>query len=235
MSAMPREGGRYAIYFAPTPRSALGRFGQAWLGAGAADNKSLGVPGISAARSDGIIAEPRVYGFHATLKPPFALVDGRGGADLDHALATFAATRASVRAPALRLAQLDGFWALTLAEPSEAVDRLAADCVVRFDSFRKPPADDELQRRGRAGLTPKQEALLQRWGYPYVFGEFRFHMTLTARLVGAEAALIGVHLGSLVEPLCRRPLRVGALALFHQAAPGARFRLVRRYPLQSWT
>lgn len=232
---MTREGGRYAIYFAPTPRSALGRFGQAWLGACTADAKPPRPPGISAARMDAIIAEPRVYGFHATLKPPFALVEGRDEADLDHALTTFAATRVSVRAPELRLTQLDGFWALTLAQPSEAVDRLAADCIVRFDPFRKPPSDDELKRRRRAGLSQSQEALLLRWGYPYVFDEFRFHMTLTARLAGVEAALLGQRLAPLVEPLCRRPLRVDAVALFHQPAAGARFRLIRRYPLQSWT
>jgi len=237
MTAAPRAGGRYAIYFAPTPRSALGRFGHAWLStaARAPDARLTGVPSISLARRDEITAEPRVYGFHATLKPPFALVNGQSEADLDHALATFAAARPSVEASPLCLTQLDGFWALTLAQPSEAVDRLAADCVVRFDPFRKPPSDDELQRRRRAGLSPIQEAHLQRWGYPYVLGEFRFHMTLTARLAGAEAVLIGAHLASLVEPLCRRALSLDAVALFHQPAPGERFRLVRRYPLQPWT
>ena len=231
MSALPSAGGRYAIYFAPTRRSALGRFGHAWLCRDAVAGADMGVPGISPERLDEITAEPRVYGFHATLKAPFALADGRSSVALEQALAAFAAVRPSVLAPALRLTQLDGFWALTFVEPSALVDRLAADCVARFDRFRAPPLEEELRRRRRAGLSPSQAALLRRWGYPYVLHEFRFHMTLTARIAGAEAALIGTHLASVVGPLCCRPLRVDAVALFHQLAPGARFRLVRRYPL----
>lgn len=226
---MSRADRRYAIYFAPTPSSALGRFGQEWLGDDAPSISDM--PGVSRERLAAITAEPRIYGFHATLKPPFALADGEGAADLDHALAAFAAVRQSFLAPRLHLTSLDGFWALTLAQPSAAVDRLAEDCVARFDRFRAPPSREELERRRRAGLTPSQEALLQRWGYPYVFEEFRFHMTLTARLTGAEAALLGERLAPIVEPLCRRSLRVDAVALFHQPAPGERFRQVRRYSL----
>ena len=37
-------------------------------------------------------------------------------------------------------------------------------------------------------LTPAQEALLMRWGSPYVMDEFRFHMTLTGRLAKARMA-----------------------------------------------
>ena len=231
MSALPRAGGRYAIYFAPTRRSALGRFGHVWLGDTVA-GADMEVPGISRRKLAEITAEPRLYGFHATLKPPFTLADGQSAVALDRALAAFAAARRCFLAPALRLTRLDGFWALTLAEPSAAADRLAADCVARFDRFRAPPSQEELKRRRRAGLSRSQEALLRRWGYPYILHEFRFHITLTARLSGSEAALIGAHLASLVDPLCRRPLAIDAVALFHQPAPGARFRPVRRYPLQ---
>jgi putative phosphonate metabolism protein len=233
MNSLPRAGGRYGIYFAPTRRSALGRFGHAWLDRDAVTGADMEVPGISPERLAEITAEPRIYGFHATLKPPFAIAAGQSAAALDRALAAFAAVRHSFLAPSLQLTRLDGFWALTFAEPSAAADRLAADCVARFDHFRAPPSQGELKRRRRAGLSRIQEALLQRWGYPYVFQEFRFHMTLTARLTGAEAPLLGAHLVSVVGPLCRRPLSIDAVALFHQPAPGARFRLLRRYPLLS--
>ncbi|MEM7748306.1 MAG: DUF1045 domain-containing protein, partial [Pseudomonadota bacterium] len=36
--------------------------------------------------------------------------------------------------------------------------------------------------RLRSPLTDKQIENLDAWGYPYVFDEFRFHMTLTGRL-----------------------------------------------------
>ena len=48
-----------------------------------------------------------------------------------------------------------------------------------------PPA--ELARRRAGGLTPRQDELLQRWGYPFVLEEFRFHMSLTGPLSGVHA------------------------------------------------
>ena len=39
---------------------------------------------------------------------------------------------------------------------------------------------------GAPNLTPRQDAMLVRWGYPYVFDTWFFHMTLTRRLSAAE-------------------------------------------------
>jgi len=58
--------------------------------------------------------------------------------------------------------------------------------VEHFDLFRRPPDEAEIARRRKAKLTAQQEAYLQKWGYPYVFDEFRFHMTLTRRLTPEE-------------------------------------------------
>jgi hypothetical protein len=33
-----------------------------------------------------------------------------------------------------------------------------------------------------AGLNQSQVANLDRWGYPYLFADFRFHMTLTGKV-----------------------------------------------------
>ncbi len=40
----------------------------------------------------------------------------------------------------------------------------------------------ERERRLAASLTVRQMSNLERWGYPYVFEDFRFHMTLTGPL-----------------------------------------------------
>lgn len=168
---MTVDPGRYAIYFAPQPGSALARFGAAWLGYDVAAGAFVAqpqAPGIAPRRLAEITAEPRRYGFHATLKPPFALAEGAGRGALDEAVAAFAGHFPPFAAPPLRLACLEGFWALMLSQGCREMDRLAASCVTELDRFRALPSADELGRRRRAGLTPVQDALLERWGYPYV-------------------------------------------------------------------
>jgi putative phosphonate metabolism protein len=231
---MPADQGRYAIYYAPAPDGALGRFGRSWLGYYAETATPVAQPvlaGVSAQRLAEITAEPRRYGFHATLKPPFSLAPGRTGTGLATALAAFAARQEAVLAPPLALAAISGFWALVPSLLCPSLARLAAACVRHFDPFRAPPAEDELARRRRAGLSPAQEELLAEWGYPYVMDEFRFHLTLTERLAADEASRIGAILSERVAPLCRVPLPIDALALFHQPSRGENFRLVRRYHL----
>jgi putative phosphonate metabolism protein len=231
---MSVENGRYAIYFAPDPGSPLARFGAEWLGHDVASGTTLPQPvlaEIDAERLQSITAEPRRYGFHATLKPPFALAKGLTAEKLDEAVETLARTEAGFDAPALRLSCISGFWALTLSAPSPPLHALGDRCVSDLDRFRAPPSPAELARRRRARLTPRQDELLVRWGYPYVMDEFRFHMTLTARLDAAEGAVVARTLEPLVAPLCREPLAIGALSLFYQPSQDAPFGLLRRYPL----
>ena len=226
--------GRFALYFAPRSDTALHRFGVRWLGYDAESGELLPqatVSGFSPSRIAEITAEARQYGFHATLKPPFRLTEGYDGAALQEAVAALAARHAEFEAPPLRLASISGFWALVLSAPSSAMDALAAACVAELDPLRTPPDAAELAKRRRAGLTPEQHALLLRWGYPYVMAEFRFHMTLSARLNAEEGERLRQALAPLVAPICAEPLRVDALALFHQPNSAEPFRLVERYPL----
>ena len=226
--------GRYAVYFAPKPASQLARFGAAWLGYDVATGKAVAPPvavGIDVTRQHAITAEPRRYGFHATLKPPFALADGVDAAALAAAIAVLAGSIAAFTAPRLQLANISGFLALTLSEPCTAMHELADRCVSALDHFRAPPSVSELERRRRAKLTLRQEELLERWGYPYVMEEFRLHMTLTARLDAEEGAVVREALAPLVAPLCQSPLAVDAISLFHQPRAEAAFRLMDRYKL----
>ena len=76
---------RQAIYFAPPAGSPLARFGAAWLGwdpEAGAEVEGLPVAGLPLPR-EALVAAPRRYGFHATLKPPFRLAAGRDAAGLD--------------------------------------------------------------------------------------------------------------------------------------------------------
>lgn len=225
---------RYAVYFAPAPDTALAAFGRTWLGRDAETGAAVeqpALPGIDATTLHAQTASPRFYGFHGTLKPPFALAPGCEAAGLETTLAAFAATQAPFELAGLRLARLENFLALVPTQPSPLLDRLAADCVRDFDAFRAPPLDADLAKRRANGLTPVQEANLQRWGYPFVFEEFRFHLTLTGPI--AEDSLrdhFAAALAPLAAPFAAAPVRVDALCLFRQPDRATPFRLVRRVP-----
>lgn len=232
---MTASNDRYAVYFAPAPESNLWRTGCHWFGHNSARPVAGALPpevaaaGLSEVDWTAMTAAPRRYGFHATLKPPFALADGHDLSDLDTALARFAAGRKAFAAAPLAVHRLDGFLALCPAAPDSGLTDLAADCVEAFDLFRRPPGPDELARRRARGLTPRQESLLQTWGYPYVMDEFRFHLTLTGRLNDETAARIKPVLDRMFSDVLGGPLAVDGITLCREPAPGAPFERVRRY------
>ncbi|MEY2991958.1 MAG: hypothetical protein RI946_1352, partial [Pseudomonadota bacterium] len=41
---------------------------------------------------------------------------------------------------------------------------------------------DDIDRRRKSRLTPDQDALMLRWGYPFIFEHFKYHLTLTGPL-----------------------------------------------------
>ena len=167
---------RYALYFAPPRRpSVVGRRLRL-----AGPRRRVGRASAAAARHR---ADPRRYGFHATLKPPFALREGATRSQLLAALSHFADERAPFDMPPLRVATLGDFVALRPVEhDATAAGRplraLADDCVRLFDEFRAPA----LGRRAgappvRPGSTRCSARTSLRWGYPHVFDRWRFHMT----------------------------------------------------------
>ena len=201
---------RYAIYYTPPPETALARFGSAWF-----------------ARDALCLDEPRRYGFHGTLKAPFRLAAGASEAGLLRAAESFAAERAAFSGPPPRLCVLAGFLALAPSKPFKEIGRLAADCVAVFDRFRAPASETELARRRRAGLSPRQEALLLRWGYPYVMDAFRFHLTLTGRLDEAGLDRERAEAESMLAGLTPA-FSIDAVTVMVEPADGQAFHALRR-------
>ena len=225
---------RYAIYWAPPAGSPLAKIGEAWLGRNAAAHHAIERPapmGFSQDEIEAATAEPRRYGLHATLKPPFRLAAGCSAAALEEALAEFARETPPVAGPALRLKRIGRFLALTPAARAPKLDALAAACVERFDDFRAPAEAAELARRRTAALSPAQEANLVRWGYPYVMAEFRFHVSLTGAIESGLAERLEPVLAERFAAAMVPPLEINELALFTESAPGAPFRLARRFAL----
>lgn len=226
---------RYAVYYAPRPEQALANLGRSWLGRDAETGAAVPPPSWTedwAAEWPGLTAEPRRYGFHGTLKPPFRLAAGGTVEALHGAVARLAADHRPVALAGLQPAVLDGFLALVETVPCAALAALADACVTELDRFRAPPTAAELARRRAAPLTPRQDDNLRRWGYPYVFDMFRFHMTLTGRVAerarrDALEALLTAHFGTALAG----PVAVEDLCLFVEPAPGAPFTVLARWPL----
>ncbi len=179
---------RYALYYTP-PAGPLAVAGASWLGWDIAQGRIAPQPAL-ALNMAAITAEPRKYGFHATLKPPFRLAEGQTPDALLQAARDLCAALPPVTLPALRLARLGRFLALIPDPQPAALDTLAARLVADLDAFRAAATPDDLARRRSAGLTPAQDALLVQWGYPYVMDEFRFHMTLTGKLEAADITAV---------------------------------------------
>lgn len=222
---------RYGIYFAPHEDSALWRTACAWLGRDPAADVSVDRPLVAWAEDEDARAateSPRHYGFHATLKAPFALAAGSKEETLTAELDAFA-TRCKPFALPLTVGVLDGFLALRPAEPSYPLQALADACVETFDPFRAPASADELARRRKNGLTPQQHEMLERWGYPYVFETYRFHMTLTGRLDEPRHAVFREGLADLFATALADPVMVDSICLFAQPSRRHPFRLIRRH------
>jgi putative phosphonate metabolism protein len=217
---------RYAIYYTPPEDDPLTRLAQTWLGRNAFTGETLAprlVGTLPAAEIAYQTAAARRYGFHATLKAPFQLAEGEDERELTAALAAFCGQMKPFCGPRLVLRRLDGFLALVPEEPSARLDELARDVVVAFERFRAPLTETELARRNPDALSPRQLKNLHQWGYPYVFEEFRFHMTLTGRVADADAPRIMRAIEEHFGPVLEEPLEVGSLALFVEPEPGAPF------------
>ena len=211
---------RVAVYYAPEADDPLWRAGCAWLGCEPETDESLEQP-VHTRLSENT-AEPRRYGFHATLKAPMALRFGLG-AFLQSAT-VFAARQRSFLLPRLEVTSLHGFLALCPAEASPELTRLAAACVTELDPHRLPE-DAAAQTKRAAGRSAKQAAYIARWGYPLVLDEFHFHMTLTGKMEdNPYTAAATAHF----KPALAQARLVKQLAIFTQNEKDAPFRLFRR-------
>jgi putative phosphonate metabolism protein len=223
---------RYAIYYAAAPGRDLDRFGAQLLGYDAFSGEELPFPDGIAPDWRELTKDPRKYGFHATLKAPLSLAPGRTEVELMAACEAFAATPRPVPVITPVVGSISGFIAVVPSEPSAGVERLAADCTRDFDQFRAPLTIEDRERRNPSALTPRQREYLDRWGYPYVMEEFRFHMTLTGRLDAVRREPILAMLRGRFSKIGLTMLAIDRIALFRQDDAHTRFRIVNHWKLR---
>ena len=217
---------RFAIYYAPAATDPLWRTAVEWLGRDALSGEVHDGPvaDLKPAELGAVSASPRRYGFHATIRAPMALADGKSRGELEAALERFAAATAPVAVGKLKLDLLDGFLALVPAGQPTELTAFAAEVVRHFEPFRAPLSSDDRARRTKGGhLTDRQIDLLDQYGYPYVLEQFQMHLTLTDRLPEPEReryrAAAAAHFGDLTAA----EILLDRLVLFHEPEPGAPF------------
>lgn len=225
---------RYAVYAVPAADHPLTRAAANWLGRDAFSGATSALPRIEALSSGTVetyLADPARYGFHATLKAPFTLAEGRAEAELDAAFEAFAAASAAVQIPELVIRRLGRFFALVPNEPVSALDAVADRSVIAFEPFRAPLSEADIARRRVAGLTLPEEDNLRRWGYPYVFDAFRFHFSLTGRVPKEDLEPMEAEIRQRFADFDGKPFLVDHLALFVEPDRGAPFSVRRILPL----
>lgn len=225
---------RHALYVAPPADHPLTRAAVSWLGRDAFGGPAVTDPpaetGLEPEFWKTITADPRHYGFHATIKAPFRLAEGRTSAELETAVETFAGKHKAFEIT-LALAAIGPFFALIEDEPSAALADFAGAVVTDFEPFRAPLSEADYARRRPERLSPRERDLLDQWGYPYVFDQFQFHMSLTGAVPVERQEDVYKALKRHFRAFIGKPLTISHLALFDEPESGADFNVRALCPL----
>lgn len=227
---------RYAVYFVPSADSTLYRFGAGLIGYDAYSGQPLPFSEGIESEIDGwkqFTADPRKYGFHATLKAPISLAPGKTEDELVAAMSDFAQTPRAIPVIAPTVRGISSFVAITPNDFCAELQKLADDCVIAFDQFRAPLTTADRERRNVSALNKRQVAYLDRWGYPYVLEEFRFHMTLAGSLPAERRAPVLDLLQQRFGALELKSISIDRLALLRQNDASSGFTLISHWPLRA--
>ena len=227
---------RYALYFPPAASDDLTLAAARWLGRNAFNGAALEQPaavGFEPPALSALTADPRRYGFHATLKAPFELAEGRSEGELVAEVARFAAAMEGFDIPEVVVGRLGSFFALVPSEECAPLQAFAAEVVRRFEDFRAPLSSADIARRKPDELSADERQNLVQWGYPYVFDTFRFHMTLTGRVPVDHAPAMEAALLRHFAEFHGNPLAISGIALFREPSRGADFTVHSLFPLNS--
>ena len=226
---------RYAVYFAPNVEQQWWAQASEWLGRCALThqlNPQPLVSGLSAQRVAELTEHPRRYGFHATMRAPFVLASQYQPSDLVDRVNAICRHVKPFVMPRLQVALLDTFLALVPEREVAQITKLEERCVTELNDYAEPLSPEELRRRRNAGLTSHEDALLLRWGYPYVLDRFRFHCSLTGSLAQASQQEIAALTIAANQHFSELPNCVfDSLAIFAEPTKGADFVLLQQCPL----
>jgi putative phosphonate metabolism protein len=226
---------RYAIYYAPERATKLSQFGTSVLGTDPESGEAVPqiVPdGFQSDDWQSFTASPRRYGFHATLKAPFALASGKTEEEFFAAFRAFAESQTPFSTLPLVPVLYGDYVTLQESGRDARLSAIADACVRELDAFRAPLSEKDRARRNPEGLSARQRDHLDKFGYPYVFEDFTFHMSLAGSLPENRRADVLAALTAAYNKAVRdEDFSVSSLSIFVEPAPGAPFRLVLRAQL----
>jgi len=226
---------RFAIYFAPEIDSNLHSIGSQWLGRDSSSGKSIMQPnikGISSSYFYSVTKTPRRYGFHATLKAPFRLNKEFTSKDLCSQIQRLSALSKPF-AMNLKVGKLGNFIALMMDPNEQKMQNLASKLVENLDQFRAPLHQKEIDKRRMSNLNTSEDKNLLKWGYPYVFNDFRFHMTLTEKIPCRSDQEFMVNAASShFSADLDRATKVNSISLFFQESSEADFLQIQQFPFE---
>lgn len=224
---------RYAVCFAPNPGSLGWLAGSHWLGRCAAllqPLQQLAIDGVAAEDLHRLTATPRIRGWQATLKAPFALAPHTDWITLHQSVQALAHSLVPCTVPPLHVERIGDFLALVPATSHAAnasLHQAATACETQLHPLAAPLSDTGLADQRAAGLSPRQDPSLQQWGHPWILDEFRFHLPITGSLRLVDAATQALVLDAAAEFFSDLPtLQFNSLALFAEPTPGADFVLL---------
>lgn len=222
---------RVAIFYAPGSQTPLANFGAHWLGWDVEHAKRVPhsqVDGLPAPISE-LVATPQKYGFHGTLKAPFRIRDDQTIDGLKDAMKAFSDQCKPFVIGKMKVATLGSFVAIIQENASDNFAEFASEIVRNFEDYRAPLRDEDIAKRRKAGLTPRQDELMLKWGYPYIFDQFKFHLTLTGKLSEQNAQIVCDRLTDHLKPILDTPVEAVDLCLYGEREDG-RFEIIERFP-----
>ena len=229
----PLSFSRYAIYYTPPAKDYLTRFAATWFGWDAYLGVTVAHPVFCNLTCDikEITSTPSKYGLHGTLKPPFSLAPNRSVDELCSSIFKIAKSVKKFEIPSIDLTILGGFIAIVPTVKSNTMHSLAKKCVKDLDGFRVTESIENLKKRRAVGLTSSEENNLLKWGYPYVLDDFRFHLTLTSKLLPDVSSNVFSVLSSELQTVLTAPLLIGKISLVGEHNMHGKFEVIEEFSL----
>lgn len=204
--------------------------GSSWLGWDTISGQPASQPEPdSAVNIQKITEAPRKYGLHATIKAPFRLANNVTVLELEQ---QFKILCGSIKPIVfnLKLSELSGFFALTPTVKNTELRKLHSKVVRELDYFRAQPTKEEIIKRRENQLTSEQDQNLIKWGYPYIFEDFYFHITLTGKIPEDFRNKVKGKIENFFQPVLQQKINLSELALVGEAKDG-NFYVIRQMPL----
>jgi hypothetical protein len=214
---------RYAIYFVPDGTSPLYAAGSRLLGYDIRKEIQTDWPALQlphALSHAELAAAARHYGLHATIVAPF-LPSVPDEEPLIQILEELCQRCPKIIMP-LTIQAHRGFLALMpdlqspAGQAAHRATRQMADLAVRqSEPLRRPLSSCEYAARAE-NLSQGQREYLARWGYPYVFEHYYFHITLCGPFAHYQG--LQESLSAYLESAMEEPLKIDSLCLCRQSS-----------------